>query len=495
MALESLGQAFGIILSWPTMGFVILGVLLGIFIGSLPGLGPDLGMAVMLPLTLPLSGVDAIILLVGVYSGALYGGSISAILINVPGTAASAATTFDGYPMTQQGKALVALTTSASASAIGGFFTIIALFALSPILIEIVLAFGTPEYFLMALLGLAMIAVIAQGSMLKGLLMGALGFLIATMGVAPMVFQRRYTFGQIALYDGLSFVAVLIGLFAIAEMFKLANQKGGLSGGLELQGNILDGVRNIIKHKWLMIKSAFIGMGVGSIPGAGATVANFLSYAEAVRSIGNPDIPFGEGSAEGLIASEASNNGTVGGSLIPTFSFGIPGSASTAVLLGGLLMHGLRPGPQLFAEQLEITYSVFLALLVGNVIILIIGLGFVSYTSYLTRIDTELIIPVVLVLAMAGSYALRRNWLDPVTIVVMGLLGYYMFKYNYSIIAFVLGIILGPIAEENFHRSLIISDGSYLIFVTRPISLLLVLFTVLVLFGPALQERIKGIRG
>lgn len=492
MSFTALNQGLDIVLSWPTIGFVILGVLLGIFIGSLPGLGPDLGMAVMLPLTLPLSGIDAIVLLVGIYSGALYGGSISAILINVPGTAASAATTFDGYPMAKQGKALVALTTSASASAISGFLTVIALFALSPVLIRIVLAFGTPEYFLMAVLGLAMIAVIAQGSLLKGLLTGALGFLLATIGVPPMTFQRRYTFDQIALYDGLDFVAVLIGLFAIAEMFKLANQKGGISGGLELQGKVMDGMRNIFAHKYLTVKSAFIGMGVGAIPGAGATVSNFLSYAEAVRSISNPTIPFGQGSPEGLIASEASNNGTVGGSLIPTLSFGIPGSASTAVLLGGLVMHGLNPGPQLFGEQLQVTYAVFLALLIGNVLILGIGLGFVSYASQLTRIDTELIIPVVLVLAMAGSFALRRNWLDPITIVVLGILGYYMFKYNYSVIAFVLGIILGPIAEENFHRSLIISEGSYAVFITRPISLLLVILTVIVLFGPAVSERIKG---
>ncbi len=492
MPTQAFGLALEILFSWPTMGFVIGGVLLGIFIGSLPGLGPDLGMAVMLPLTLPLSGVDAIILLVGVYSGALYGGSISAILINVPGTAASAATTFDGYPMAQKGQALVALTTSASASSIGGFFTIIALFVLSPVLIAIVLAFGTPEYFLMAVLGLAMIAVIARGSMLKGLLMGAFGFLLATIGVAPMVFQQRYTFGSVALYDGIDFVAVLIGLFAIAEMFKLANQEGGISGGAELTGNILDGVRNVFNHKLLMLKSAFIGMGIGSIPGAGATVSNFLSYAEAVRSIPEPDVPFGEGSAEGLIASEASNNGTVGGSLIPTMSFGIPGSASTAVLLGGLLMHGLRPGPQLFAEQLEITYSVFLALMVGNVIILAVGLGFVSYASYLTRIDTELIVPVVLVLAMTGSFALRRNWLDPVTILVLGVIGFYMFKHDYSVIAFVLGVILGPIAEENFHRSLVLSDGSYAIFVTQPLSLLLVILIVLILFGPALSGLIKS---
>ncbi|WP_336346216.1 tripartite tricarboxylate transporter permease [Halalkalicoccus ordinarius] len=492
MSLSSVGQGLQLVLSWPTIGFVILGVLLGIFIGSLPGLGPDLGMAVMLPLTLPLEGLDAIILLVGIYSGALYGGSISAILINVPGTAASAATTFDGYPLTQQGKALVALTTSASASAIGGFFTVLALFALSPVLIGVVLAFGTPEYFLMAVLGLAMISVIAKGSILKGLFMGAFGFLIATMGVAPMVFQRRYTFDTIALYDGLDFVAILIGLFAISEMFKLANQEGGISGGLELQGKVSDGVRNIITYKFLMLKSAFIGMGVGSIPGAGATVANFLSYAEVVRSVPNPEIPFGEGNIRGLIASEASNNGTVGGSLIPTFSFGIPGSASTAVLLGGLLMHGLQPGPQLFSAQLHVTYSVFFALLLGNILILIIGLGFVSYASHLTRIDTELIIPIVIVLAMAGSFALRRNWLDPLTIVVLGIVGYYMYKNNYSVIAFILGVILGPIAEENFHRSLVLSEGSYAIFVTRPLSLLLVLVTVLVLIGPALNDRIKG---
>lgn len=491
-AIGVLSEGLAITFSWPTMMFVIGGVLLGIFIGSLPGLGPDLGMAVLLPLTLPLAGVDAIILLVGIYSGALYGGSISAILINVPGTAAAAATTFDGYPMTKDGKALIALTTSATASALGGILTIIALFLVSPIIIEVVLSFGTPEYFLMAVLGLAMIAVIAEGSIVRGLMMGAFGFLLSTIGVAPMVFERRYTLDTFALYDGLDFVAVLIGLFAISEMFKLANQHGGISGGIELTGSVNDGIMNVFKYKYLTIKSAFIGMGVGAIPGAGATVANFLSYAEAVRSINTPSIPFGEGSPEGVIASEASNNGTVGGSLIPTFSFGIPGSASTAVLLGGLLMHGLRPGPQLFADQLHITYSVFFALLVGNIVILIVGLGLVSHMSLLTRIDTELIIPIVVVLAMAGAYALRNNWVDPLTIVLLGVVGYYMAQHNYSIIAFVLGIVLGPIAEENFHRSLLISEGSYNIFVTRPLSLLLVLAIVAIIIGPSISVRVKA---
>lgn len=492
MALSALEQAIIVVFSWPTIFFVIFGVLVGIFIGSLPGLGPDLGMAIALPLTLPLDGLDAIILLVGIYSGALYGGSISAILINVPGTAASAATTFDGYPMTQKGQALVALTTSASASAIGGFFTIIALFAVSPILIEVVLAFGSPEYFLVAALGLAMIAVIARGSMIKGMFMGVFGFLLATVGIAPMVFEPRYTFGTQALFDGLDFVAILIGLFAIAEMFKLANQKGGISGGLELQGKVLDGVRNSIKYKYLMLKSAFLGMGIGAMPGAGSTVSNFIAYAEAVRSIPEPSVPFGEGCPEGVIASEASNNGTVGGSLVPTLSFGIPGSASTAVLLGGLLMHGFQPGPDLFSTELHVTYGTFLALLLGNIIILGVGLGLVAYTSYLTRIDTELIIPVIIVLAMAGSYILRNNWVDSLTIVVLGIIGYYMFKHDYSVIAFILGVILGPIAEENFHRSLVISDGSYAIFVTRPISLVLVILTFLVIFGPAIGSRIRG---
>ncbi|AHG01270.1 hypothetical protein HALLA_02510 (plasmid) [Halostagnicola larsenii XH-48] len=481
---ESLFGALEILFTWPTAGWLVVGVLTGIIIGTIPGLGPNLGLAVVLPLTMGLDGPDAIILLISIYSGAMYGGSIAAILINTPGTAAAAATTMDGYPMTRQGRAMDALSISATASALGGTFAIITLILLTPFLTTIVLMFGSPEYFLIALFGIALITIIAQGSMVKGLTAGAFGLLLSTIGFPVAAGQPRYTFDTFILYDGLDFVAVLIGIFAIGEMIKLAGETGSLANkDLSLSGNVLSGVRKVLASPITTIKSGYIGMFIGAIPGSGASISNFISYAEAVRS-GAGETEYGSGNHRGVIASEASNNGTVAGSLIPTFSFGIPGSGATAILLGGLVMHGLRPGPELFTDNVDITYSIFLALLAGNAIILLFGLLIITQAVYITTIDTDYIIPIVIAIASLGAFGLRGSWLDVFTVLIFGILGFFMMRHNYSIIAFVLGIVLGPIAEENLVRSLQLSDGSLMIFVNEPIPLLLTLFTVSVIASP-----------
>ncbi|AZH25330.1 tripartite tricarboxylate transporter permease [Haloplanus aerogenes] len=490
-ATGALVEAVGIAFSWPTVGLMLLGLLLGIFFGSLPGIGSSLGMAIILPLTLPLEGISAIILLVSIYSGAMYGGSIAAILINVPGTAAAAATTFDGYPMSKQGMAKNALAMSAVASSIGGLFTIIALFLISPVLVEIVLLFGSPEYFLVALLGLSMITIVSQGSMVKGLVAGMFGLLLTTIGIAPIEPTLRYTFGWFAIRNGLSYVAALIGLFAITEMLILARDQTKIADAdISISGSLRQGIKETFNHPITVIKSSFIGMAIGAIPGSGASVSNFLAYGEAMRVSKNSE-EFGKGRPEGVIASEASNNGTVGGSLIPTLSFGIPGSGSTAVLLGGLIMHGLIPGPDLFTSQLPQTYSMFVALLVGNIVILVLGLTVITKLSYVTQIDTNYIIPIILVLATLGALALRNNWVDVMTILALGFIGYYMRQYNYSMVAFVLGIVLGPIAEQNLLRSLQLSGGSLMIFVNEPLPLMLVVAIVVILVGPFVGPRIR----
>ncbi|WP_252700074.1 tripartite tricarboxylate transporter permease [Natronosalvus vescus] len=504
MSLETLIDAVAVLFTFETMLWVFLGVVIGIIVGGLPGLGPPLGMAIILPLTLPLDAGNAIILLVGVYSGSMYGGSIAAVLINTPGVSSSAATMFDGYPMSQQGRAATALSISATASALAGLFTITALILFSPLLIEMVLAVGTPERFLVALLGLAMITVITRGSFAKGLLAGAAGLLITTVGSAqPIAIDRRYS-DHILLFDGIDFVAVLIGLFAIAEMMKLAGQEGGIAEGDVVidRAGITEGIVATVKRPVTVIKSGMIGMIVGAIPGAGATVSNFVSYSEAVRSSSDPD-SFGSGNEVGVVASEASNNGTVAGSLVPAISFGIPGSSSTAVLIGGLLMHGLQPGPSMFQAdgELQLTYVMLLALLVGNVIILVFGLSMVTQLGYLTKINTDYIIPMVVVLSFLGTYALRINPIDILTIIIFGVIGFYMVRYNYSVIAFVLGVVLGDIAEANLYTALQLSGGSYMIFVnpfeygsSRWLSLILVILIFALLFGPFIKRGITSLR-
>lgn len=490
---ETIIEAASITLSWPTIGWMIVGVLLGIFVGALPGVGAALGMAIILPLTFGMDGTNAIILLIGIYSGGMYGGSIAAILINVPGTGAAAATTIDGYPMARKGEAVKALGISAFSSSLAGFMTVTALFLISPFLIEIVTAFGTPEYFLMAILGIAMITVVTKGSIVKGIASGFFGLLITTIGIAPMTPEVRYTFGSLALYEGIDYIAVLIGLFAIAEMLVLAGERGDIAEAgseISLEGDITSGIKSVFSHPITLIKSAFIGMGIGAIPGSGGVVSTFFAYSEALRSSADPE-SFGEGNETAVIATEAANNGTIGGALIPTFSFGIPGSGSTAVLLGGMILHGFIPGSDLFTTNLDFTYAVFIALFLGNIIILTMGLGLITRAGYLTKVDTDYIIPSIVVLSIVGAFSLNFNWFDVLIATFLGMVGYFMKQHDYSVIAFVLGVILGPIAEENLSRSLEISDGSLLIFVTRPISLLLVVALIIVLASPVIKRGIN----
>lgn len=488
---EAAMQAVQTILSWPMIGWLFLGLLAGIVFGALPGIGAPVAMAITLPLTAPIDGTAAIILLVSVYLGAEYGGSISAILINVPGTPGAAATTFDGYPMAKQGKAINALVISSTSSSIGGIVSAVMLFLISPLLVQFVLMFGSPEYFLMAVLGIALITVVTRGSMVKGFVAGAFGMFFSTIGMAPSKPELRYTFGVLDLNDGLHYVAALIGLFAVAEMYILANQEGGIAQtAIDMTGSVRSGIVSTLRHPIVVAKSGFIGMAVGAIPGAGASVSNFISYAEEMRS-GKADT-YGRGEERGVMASEASNSATVGGSLIPTLSFGIPGSGSSAILLGGLIMHGLIPGVQMFDEQLHVTFSMYFALAAGSLLIFLLGAMFTSRTGYLTKIDTNLIVPIVIVLSILGGFMLRRNWFDVLAVFAMGGIGFYMKRYNYSVIAFVLGAILGPIAEANLHRSLQLSHGSPMIFVTKPLSAILVVLIAVIVVGPFLRSWVRG---
>ncbi|MFW5905415.1 MAG: tripartite tricarboxylate transporter permease [archaeon] len=492
MAVGSLVEGIQIAVSWPVIGWMAAGLLLGIVLGALPGIGSPVGMAFVLPLTVPMEATSALILLISIYSGAMFGGSIAAILLNAPGTESAAATTLDGYPMAKKGLAKNALAIATTASALNGFVAAILLVLISPVLIEIVLLFGSVEYFLLAVLGISLITIVADGSIVKGLVAGAFGFMVSTIGVAIMAPTPRYAFGQLALYEGLNFVAALIGMFAFAEMMKLAVKDQIADEEVGITGSITEGIKTVFKYPKTTFKAGVIGMLIGAVPGSGATTSTFVAYAEEARSSAADGI-FGEGDPRGIIAPEGANNPTVSGSLVPTLSFGIPGSGSTAVFLGGILMHGLQPGPQLFGEQLHITYALFVSVFLGNILILAVGYSVIPYASSITKIDTDIIIPMVIVLSFIGAYSLRRNWFDAFGVLALGILGYYMVKYRYSVIAFVLGIVLGPIAEENFFRSLQISGGEYTIFVSpsRPLSLGISIMIVVVLIGPFVGPYIK----
>lgn len=474
------------VLQWPTVFFLFAGLVVGMALGALPGIGAAIGIVILLPLSVALQPIDALVLFVSMYSGGMYGSSISAILMNIPGTVASAATLFDGYPMTRQGRAVTALTISAISSGVGGLVTVIALVVAIPFFIPIVLLFGSPEYALVAFFGIALISVVARGSISEGIVMGAFGLMLSTIGAAAVSPELRFTMGTINLYDGLSYVSALIGLFAIAEMFKLATESQPTLDDAELvSGSRLDGIRAVLRRPITLIKSATIGAAIGAIPGAGASVSNFVSYAEALRSADDPE-SFGDGDERGVIAAEAANNGTVGGSLVPTLSFGIPGSGTTAILLGAFLIHGLQPGPELFTSQLQLTYSLYVALLIGNILIIVLGTLFVTNLYHITKVDADYIVPVVVVLGTLGAFALRNNWVDVVTVYLLGVAGYYLLKHEFPIIPFVLGLVLGPIAEANLFRSLNISGGSAEIFIETPLRVVLVVGTVLTVLSPVI---------
>lgn len=474
------------------IALLMLGVIIGMIGGGLPGVGGALTLAIATPFTLQMGDIHSILFLVAIYNGVMYGGSISAILFNVPGSASAAATTLEGYPLAKAGRAVDALTISAVSSGIGDLLGGIAVLAILPVLVTIVLMFGTPEYFLVAVLGLSLIIVVSEGSFLKDAMAGGFGVMLATVGVAPMLPTQRYTFGQLGLYNGINFVAALIGIFAVSEMLRLSKRGGSISrgGDVDISGSVWSGIRTVISKPITLIKSSIIGLLVGAVPGSGGSVSTFIAYGEAKRASDNPE-KFGDGAEEGIVATESSNNATVSGSLIPTLTFGIPGSTTTAVLIGALMLHGIRPGPALFNEQINLTYSIFVSLIVCSLLILVLGLVVVRWAGYLTTVNTSVIIPVIIVLSVLGAFSLNSNYFDVFVVLALGIIGYFMELYNYSIVAFLLGLILGPIAEENLARSLDLSGGSIDIFFATPLRLLLVAVTVVIIVGPYLGPVFK----
>jgi putative tricarboxylic transport membrane protein len=487
-------EAMGTVFSWPLVLLIVGGVLIGIIGGALPGVGGALSIAIVMPFTIGMESTSAIVFLISIYNGVMYGGSVASILFNVPGTASAAATSLEGYPMAKQGRAIDALTISAISSGLGDILGAVIVLLLMPVMVTLVLMFGTPEYLLVAVFGLALIIVVSEGSFLKDVMAGGFGALLATVGIAPMAATPRYTFGVLGLYNGINFVAALIGIFAVSEMLRLSLREGSISQeGDEISGSIMTGAKRVLSEPLTFFKSCIIGLFIGAIPGSGGSVSTFIAYGEAKRSSTSPET-FGNGAGEGVVATEAANNATVSGSLVPTLTFGIPGSTTTAVLLGALLLHGLRPGPTLFEAKIGVTYTIFTSLLVCGIIIILAGLLAIRWAGYLTTVNTNIIIPVIIALSILGTFSINANYIDVFVVLVTGLIGYLMQSHDYSIVAFLLGLILGPIAEENLYRSLQLSGGSFDIFVAEPIRIALVVATLLVIVGPYMGPLITRIQ-
>lgn len=466
--------------------FTALGVFLGIIIGILPGLGPLLGLTLLTPLSMKMNPFTGMGLLLGIFIGGTAGGAISAILLRIPGTPIAAATLLDGYPLAQKGKAPFAVTLAISTSAIGGIIGGIYLIFFSPLLAKVALEFSPPEYFALALTGVLCIAVVSRESTIKGLMTGSLGLLFATVGMDPFMSNYRFTFDTIALSGGIGIVAMVIGLFAISEMFSQVER-----GGLDISPNLksflppFSAIKENFKNFFNLFRSSTIGTFIGALPGAGSVIASFVSYAVAKNSSKHPE-KFGTGHPPGVVATESANNACCGGVLIPSLTMALPGDPCSAMLLAALMLLGFIPGPRLFVDNQDLVGGIFLAYITANIFLLIIGLLFLPVFVKFINLRKKYIIPIILILCAVGSYGMETSISDLWITLVFGILAFFIQKFDYPLAPFVIARVLGPIMEENFRRSLIMSGNDSSIFFTRPITvgilianLILLLITVL----------------
>ncbi|MGL5122786.1 MAG: tripartite tricarboxylate transporter permease [Fusobacteriaceae bacterium] len=491
---EHLIQGFVTAISPMVFLYLILGVIGGVIIGALPGLTATMGVAILLPFTFGMEATTGLIMLVGIYIGAIYGGSISAILLNTPGTPASAATCFDGYALVKRGMATKALSTSTIASVVGGMISCIALITISPILAKFALRFSAPEYFALALFGLTIIASISSENFLKGIIAGIIGLLIATVGMDSITSYPRFTFDRIELLNGFSVIPVLIGLFALSEAFNqienLFAEKLVDVSNIKIDKNYLS-LKELKKVFPTMLKSGVIGTFIGSIPGAGADIAAFVCYNEARRGSKNPE-EYGKGSLEGIAAPEAGNNGVTGGALVPLLTLGVPGDAVAAILLGALIMQGLTPGPLLFEQNPEVVYGLFSSMILGNIILLIVGLFGIRFFSKIVEIPKAVLIPSIIVLSTIGSFSMNNSMFDVRITFIFGILGYIFSKLKVPNSPIVLAIILGPMIEENFRKSILMYEGSLSFLYTRPITIVFLVLTLISIISVLKKTKQKN---
>ncbi len=457
----------------------------GVLVGALPGLSSTMATALLLPFTVTMEPIPAIAILAALYCAGTYGGSITAILINAPGAPPAAATALDGYPMAQRGEAGRALGMATVCSAIGGIFSVIVLIAAAPALARIAYTFGPPEYFALALFGLSMLASISAESSTKNLMAGAFGVLLATVGIDFTTAVERFTFGMPELTDGVHFIPVLIGMFAVSEMLIQAQTLDVVFERMALRAVRLPSREDFRKVWKTVARSCGIGTFIGILPAEGGTIAALIGYNEAKRWSRNKH-EFGKGAIEGIAGPETANNAATGGAMVPTLALGIPGSATTAVILGALLVHGLRPGPYLFIEQPHFVYAIFAAMLAANVMFLGLGLLGAKLFARVTLIPNAFLWPTVFVLAVVGAYSIDQAFLDVWIMLLFGVLGYAFRRFGFSPAPVIMGLILGELVETTLKQSLIIFDYDWWLFFTRPIVDMFFIFTLAGLFAPHL---------
>ena len=470
--LEMFYIGFSQILALKPLILIFLGVGVGIIFGAIPGLTATMAVALFLPLTFGMHPVDGMSLLIGLYIGGVSGGLISAILINIPGTPSSIATTFDGHPMAEKGEAGKALGAGIFYSFLGGWFSFLVLFFIAPPLADIALKFGPPEYFSIAIFSLTLIASLSTGSTIKGLMSGIVGLLLSCVGTAPIDAFPRFTFGFHELDGGFNLLPALVGLFAITEILKTAESDIEIKleniANYRIKGFGFSG-KEFVQQLGNFIRSALIGTGIGILPGIGGGTSNILSYIAAKKMSKHPE-KFGTGILDGVVASETANNASIGGALVPLLAMGIPGDTVTAMLLGGLMIHGLSPGPLLFTTSGNIVYGIFAALIVANFVMVLMEYFGIRFFVRLLKIPKHIMLPIIIVFCVVGAYGLNNRVFDAWSVMFFGVIGYAFEKWGFPLAPVILGFILGPIAETNLRRGLMMTQGNFLPFLTKPVS-------------------------
>jgi putative tricarboxylic transport membrane protein len=473
--MDMFSEVLHLFLSLDNIIAIALGVIIGVVVGSIPGLTATMAVALALPFTFTMEPVAAILLLVGIYKGGMYGGSITAILIRTPGSPASACTLLDGYPLAQQGHAKKALKTALYSSVIAEFISNIALIFFAAYLAKIALNFGAPEFFWLICFSLTIIISLASGSMIKGLLAALMGILLSLVGLDEVYGSQRLTFGNYNLMDSISFIPLLIGLFAIPEIIEFYRKKAlpHIKAKASGVGMTLAEFKRSFKS---IVRGSLIGVIIGAIPGTGATAAAFISYSDARRRSPNRD-NFGKGEVEGVAAAEAGNNGVAGSTMIPLLSLGIPGDVITAIILGAFMVHGLTPGPIMFQENLTLIYALFIGIMFSSLVLLIVGNGAIRYFSLIADIPKSILFPIVLMFCVYGAYAVNNDTFDVWLMLGFGVLGYVFNRAAIPAAPFLIGFILGPMFEDNLRRSLLIGHGDLSIFVRGPITWFFIVLT------------------
>jgi putative tricarboxylic transport membrane protein len=476
--------SWGVPLAW------VAGMLWGVIIAAIPGLPAGLGLALLVPFTFKMPLMPAILLLTSAYTGGAFGGAISAILINVPGSPAAIATPLDGYPMTQKGQPNEALGISLAASAIGGLFGILVLLLVMKPLSVLALAFGPPEMFMVAVFALTIIASLHESRFEKGMLAGLFGIMLGTMGMSSTGTVRN-GFDILYLMEGMPVIPVLVGVFGFSELFSLMEKKYIIGGEVIVKRNmrkILEGFRMTLRYPVTLFRSSIIGVVIGALPAAGAAVAAVVSYTYAKRFSRHPET-FGTGNPEGVVAAESADNASEGGALATMLALGVPGGQATAILIGAFMLQGVIPGPRLFFSRMDFVYGLIIAQFIEEIILIGVGLIVAYYLASVIEIPTRILVPLVAVFCTLGSLVLRNTIFDAYIMLFFGLLGWIMRKHGYPVVAVVLGIILGPIADGELIRTYQRFGGDLTVFFTRPISLVLVLLTILGLVFPYLIRR------